>query len=392
MSTHQINYTPMLSIAPTYSTIYYDMDYEQDSKTASAIKTLRHDITQVDNTDKFSDNSRKKLKNYIDWFVEQSKVKMIKNGNKNLRILYKIGFLTLTLPFEQHYSDQEIKSKLLNQFFVEARKRWNLHNYIWRAEKQKNGNIHFHVLVDVFIPWKECRQVWNRICDKLDLVSLWSARMKEKFEFGFTATQEELKTFGLSVLKRRYKEGKKNGWTDPNSVDIHSLQNIKNIGSYVTKYMAKKEDEQLKQFEPKPGAPLEIVEQLEQKKAEYLSKKSITGRYWYVSERIKKYCVNMKVVITDTISNTINTKFDDLRELIKDNGFIRVYKNGISKLRKCSTEFNNLINDYIERIRLLLSNPHNCNCLENIRNMKINFLHDQPKRKKIQQLNLFHNV
>ena len=45
-------------------------------------------------------------------------------------------------------------------------------SYIWVAEVQKNGNIHFHILVDRFIPVKWLVKVWNQSSNSLNIIPL----------------------------------------------------------------------------------------------------------------------------------------------------------------------------------------------------------------------------
>lgn len=119
---------------------------------------------------------------------------------------FKLNFITLTLSSEQIHSDNEIKAKLLNQFLVELRSVYSCKYYLWRAESQRNGRIHFHVVTDVFIPWRRLRTQWNRIQEKLGYISRYSERT---------------------------------GNTDPNSTDVHSIRAIKNLPSYLSKYCSK---------------------------------------------------------------------------------------------------------------------------------------------------------
>ena len=69
-------------------------------------------------------------------------------------VQYKLTFITLTLPSKQIHSDNEIKSKCLNQFLIELKKNHSVSRYIWKAEKQENNNIHFHIIADKFIKWQ----------------------------------------------------------------------------------------------------------------------------------------------------------------------------------------------------------------------------------------------
>lgn len=153
-----------------------------------------------------SKKSRNKLKTSLKYLLYFSREKKVYNRKSTKNFIFKVNFITLTLSSKQNHTDNVIKNKLLNQFLIEAKKRWNVTNYIWRSELQKNGNIHFHILTDKFIPWLELRNTWNRIQEKLRYIT--------EFEH---------------IHKHR----------NPNSTDIHSLKKIKNINAYITKYMSK---------------------------------------------------------------------------------------------------------------------------------------------------------
>lgn len=89
----------------------------------------------------------------------------------------KLVFLTLTLSAVQIHSDQEIKSKILKPFMRWLRESRECTNYIWKAEVQKNGNIHFHVIIDQFVDKDEIRTKWNECQDCIGYFD----RYKRKF-------------------------------------------------------------------------------------------------------------------------------------------------------------------------------------------------------------------
>ena len=123
-----------------------------------------------------------------------------------------ITFITLTLPSRQKHSDIEIKRKALNPFLIYLKRKAGVKNFIWKAEPQKNGNIHFHILVDKWVKWQKVRKIWNQILDSLGYI--------DEFE-------------------------NRHGHRDPNSTDIHGLYKDKKgkeiifIGAYLSKYMSK---------------------------------------------------------------------------------------------------------------------------------------------------------
>lgn len=80
-------------------------------------------------------------------------------------------FFTFTLASEQIHSDTEIKRFIFQPLFTEIQKANKCKlNYIWRAEAQFNGNIHFHVLFDKYLDIKFLRHLWNRLQDRLGYV------------------------------------------------------------------------------------------------------------------------------------------------------------------------------------------------------------------------------
>jgi hypothetical protein len=167
-----------------------------------------HDISKEDNNNrgKLSYIAKKKLEKAVLYLNATSKERVGKLSQEQRQVRYKVTFITLTLSSEQIHSTNTITKECLNQFFVEAKKKWNLKRYVWKAEFQRNGNLHYHILTDMFVPHWELKQVWNRIQNKLGYIDRYAERT---------------------------------GKRQPNSTDIHSVRKVKNISKYVMKYMSK---------------------------------------------------------------------------------------------------------------------------------------------------------
>lgn len=75
----------------------------------------------------------------------------------------QIVFITLTLPSEQKHDDNYIKRHLLTRFLSELKKFSNTEHYFWKAESQKNGNIHFHILSDSYVHKSLVNWLWDRV-------------------------------------------------------------------------------------------------------------------------------------------------------------------------------------------------------------------------------------
>lgn len=87
-----------------------------------------------------------------------------------------IGFLTVTLPSDQIHSDNEIKRRCLMPFLQQIKRVYGVQENAWFAQPQKNGNIHFHILVDRYLDKDRVNDHWNIAVDHLGYLSRYVAR------------------------------------------------------------------------------------------------------------------------------------------------------------------------------------------------------------------------
>lgn len=114
--------------------------------------------------------------------------------------------VTLTLPSAQAHTDNEIKRECLMRWVEAAKYNYDVRFFYWVAEKQKNDNIHFHVLLDRYIPHEWVRDKWNDRVEHLGYVSTFESR---------------------------------HGHRNPNSTDIQAIKSLLHSSDYVTKYTTK---------------------------------------------------------------------------------------------------------------------------------------------------------
>lgn len=234
-----------------------------------------------------SKRSAAKIKKAISWLLFVANDKEVPSTWHGKTFKFKLSFITLTLSAKQVHSDSEVKKKCLNQFLVEARKKWKVVHYLWRAEAQQNGNIHFHILCDKFIPWSELRDVWNRIQNKLGYVDAYRDEMRAFHNGGFQVRRDLLKKWDYKNQLRAYRTGAKYDWNSPNSTDIHSVVRVKNLPAYLSKYCTKNQEH-----------------------------RHIEGNVWNLSESLSK--LDGAVGVID------GALFDELSELVSCEG-IRVF-------------------------------------------------------------------
>ena len=241
---------PSVSIHPGQINLYNEIQWHPHKpsreRTNQNNEVITHGAEHLINSKRsaqgnVSSIAKRKMTKAVNYMLFITNDKTVTNQYTGKNFKFKIAFATLTLPAKQIHSDNEIKAKCLNQILIELKKYYNVKNYIWRAEKQKNGNIHFHILVDKFIPHQELRDRWNRIVNKLGYVETYRNGMQSWHRDGFRVRKNLLRTWPLRKQQAAYKRGARTHWNSPNSTDIHSVQKIRDLKSYITKYVTKNE-------------------------------------------------------------------------------------------------------------------------------------------------------
>ena len=153
-----------------------------------------------------SPKTKSKVKKYLSTWIDAGIMIRKSNLRHELDKVPYFTFVTLTLSASQLHSDNEIKRKCLTPFISTLQRKFNVHHYFWRAESQKNGSIHFHLIIDSWIDHRKLRLEWNKCIDKLGYI--------DRFEKSY-------------------------GHRNPNSTDIHSFKSINSPASYVIKYCCK---------------------------------------------------------------------------------------------------------------------------------------------------------
>ena len=196
---------PTVLVHPKSIVLYGKRDYAEDQYPNTGASHLVGKSKKSSNN--LSAQSIRKAKKAISYLIYTSSEKKAYSLKSNKKFKFKVSFITLTLSDFQHDTDKLIKQELFHQFLIEARKKWKMHRYVWRQEYQKKtGNIHFHLLTNVFIPHNELRNCWNRI----------------QKNNGY-----------LNNYFNHY------GSYNPNSTDNHSVKKVKDVAKYITKYMVK---------------------------------------------------------------------------------------------------------------------------------------------------------
>ena len=260
---------------------YEHSDFWEDRSYPEPSKAIPVNFADNSHHGRISLTALKKIKKAIDYTVYLATPKSLPHTLKGKDFKFRLNFITLTLSSPQIHPDIEIKEKIFQPMLNSFRQKFKVINYVWRAEKQSNDNIHFHIVTDKFIPWNELRNEWNRHQQNLGYVTRYRERLIEFHKDGFHYRPELESHWNRIAQYKAYQLGKRNNWDNPNSSDVHSLQNVSNVKSYFVKYLTKdNQSDYNRKYPIKPDA-----EPLIDQPVQY---SNLEGRLWGCSERLSK--------------------------------------------------------------------------------------------------------
>lgn len=228
---------PVCAVSPTSIAIYGSWTR---SRARSVLTPERPRICETNQPKSgLSDRARRRLKRSIQWLCELAEPKSIHDVHTHRTWISKVQFITLTLPGKMLHNPKEIKQQCMDPFLTNLRNRGIIKNYVWVMEHHKSGTVHFHLATDSFIKWHVLRRYWNSAIENLGYVSRWSERMRNMHSDEYITQHMQRNRSTFDEAHASYIAGKRSNWRDPNSTDIHSVSRIKNLSSYIAKYMSK---------------------------------------------------------------------------------------------------------------------------------------------------------
>lgn len=153
---------------------------------------------------------KKRLEKACQMLLLCSKEKKFWNEGIKKHTKFRINFITLTFAENDHViNSKEAHALVLEPFLKHLRQAHGVINYVWKAEyqaKRELKQLHYHIMTDVYIPWKDIRKKFNQLQQRAG-----------------------------------YLEGHFNkfGHYNPNSTDVHAFRKTSDIAGYIKKEVLK---------------------------------------------------------------------------------------------------------------------------------------------------------
>lgn len=153
-----------------------------------------------------TEHARRRLTSCVDIMIQRNPTRKIWNPISESEHDFNINFITLTVSSHRNISAREGYDNLLSKWIRYMRDKYDLREYVWKAELQQRGQLHYHIATNTFIPWQVIRWKWNNEQKKAGLLQDYA---------------KEFKNF------------------NPNSVDVHKVEAEGDILGYISKEISK---------------------------------------------------------------------------------------------------------------------------------------------------------
>lgn len=169
----------------------------------------RHDLTSTKSySGDMRKHSTKRIRQAISYLVAISPTQKVFNPVTGKPMSFRINLITLTLSAHLPPSkEREFIVKVFRPFLRELQNKHGITDYVWKVERQlATNNLHWHITTNRFLAHNQLRQTWNKAQEKMGIISDFKA---------------------------------KHNHSNPNSTDVHSVRNVRNLEGYISKYISK---------------------------------------------------------------------------------------------------------------------------------------------------------
>jgi hypothetical protein len=187
------------------ATVHGSKVYYYDRWIAGGTKS-GHKLPKVNVANHLSFKAKARITKYTELLFDVSKKKWLDWSDEygfKCRAPYKIGFATLTLPSAQIHDDWEIHKKCFAPFLQFIKYHIPEFLFIWKAEVQDNGNLHYHLTTNAFIKHQWLCYWWNHYINKLGYVDRASTKAPHSTEIKAVVNHDGLAKYMSGYLTKK---------------------------------------------------------------------------------------------------------------------------------------------------------------------------------------------
>jgi len=186
--------------------ICYELSVDAPRRSEAQKLACVGNVRQIAYAGAMSPGSMKRIRSAVDILLQKSPERIIWNPVTSKFFPFTVNFITLTISGKRNVGIKEGYETLLKPFLRKLRK--GQFSYVWKAEYQKRGQLHYHLTTNQYHRYDDIRKIWNELQRRNGHLDAYAEMA---------------------------------GHYNANSTDVHAVYKIKNIAAYLSKYLSKTE-------------------------------------------------------------------------------------------------------------------------------------------------------
>lgn len=141
--------------------------------------------------------TRVRMARAIDIFVQRNPVRYELNIYSKKKFRFEGAFITLTISSSTIIEHKKAYTQLKKMLRI-LRERYAVTDYVWKAELQTRGQVHYHILTNQYIEYHKLRTEWNKIQRKAGWLKEYAKEHKH-----YNAPSVDVKSIASKKVKNR---------------------------------------------------------------------------------------------------------------------------------------------------------------------------------------------
>lgn len=153
---------PKIQLRGNSILMYWEPQYTNARSKQNCLKLSKNFKETKTYSGQLKTHTAKRLVKAISLLIQSTQRQRIFNPISQKKQYHHLSFITLTVPdAEPILTLKDAYSKLLKPFLTYLRDTEKVYSYIWKAERQKRGQIHYHITTPSWIHHQLVRNKWN---------------------------------------------------------------------------------------------------------------------------------------------------------------------------------------------------------------------------------------
>lgn len=189
-------------------------------------------VNQETYTGRLCPGAKKRLFKAVEVLIQSTKDRVIYNPVIGFEHPFHLNFITLTVHSpDRMISGREAYKTLLSPFLQWFRRSKGCTSYIWKAELQERGQIHYHITSDTYIHKDELRAKWNELQRKAGYLDIYFEKKGH-----YNAPSAHVKAVRKIANMAGYIKKRIDTWDKKSNIRneiTKTVQNIESVGGKV---------------------------------------------------------------------------------------------------------------------------------------------------------------